>query len=70
MICATCGEEMIKGYIQCRDGIYWDEKKRLISAIALSTTAIPLGDNVAGPFTGAVVTAYRCKKCKQIVINY
>ena len=29
---------MIKGYIQCRDGVYWDEKKRKLAAIPLSTT--------------------------------
>ena len=26
MLCPYCGEEMMRGYIQCRDEIWWSEK--------------------------------------------
>lgn len=33
MKCPYCNEEMKTGYIQCRDGVYWSEKKRMVSAL-------------------------------------
>lgn len=33
MKCPYCNSEMILGYIQCRDGVSWSEKMRLIAAI-------------------------------------
>jgi len=42
MIYKYCGNEMVKGYIQCRDGV----------------------------FSGSAVEAYRCEKCRKIIINY
>lgn len=28
MKCPYCNEEMVKGYIQCRDGVDWTEKNK------------------------------------------
>jgi hypothetical protein len=33
MKCPYCGEEMQLGCIQCRDGVYWSEKERVIAAL-------------------------------------
>ena len=35
MKCPYCNEEMVKGYIQCRDGLYWTEKKQFIAALSI-----------------------------------
>ena len=34
MKCPYCNEEMVKGYIQCRDGVDWTEKKQVIAALS------------------------------------
>ena len=30
MKCPYCNESMVKGYIQCRDGVDWTEKKQFV----------------------------------------
>lgn len=34
MKCPYCNEDMAKGYIQCRDGVNWIEKKQFIAALS------------------------------------
>ena len=34
MKCPYCNEEMVRGYIQCRDGVDWTEKKQVIAALS------------------------------------
>lgn len=34
MKCPYCNEDMAKGYIQCRDGVNWTEKKQFIAALS------------------------------------
>lgn len=34
MKCPYCNEEMVKGYIQCIDGVDWTEKKQLVAALS------------------------------------
>lgn len=70
MQCKWCGQEMLKGYIQCIDGVYWDEKKRTVARGLVSPSAVKLGEDSPNPFTGGYVVAYRCPKCKKIVIDY
>ena len=70
MICKICGKEMTKGYIQSRDGIFWDEKVRKVAALPLSKSAIRISGDSTGPFSGSSVEAYRCKECRIIVIEY
>ncbi len=68
--CPYCNEEMEMGYIQCRDGICWTEKKRLVAALpSLSKASVRLGmEN--GLFSGVIAEAYLCRACKKIVIDY
>ena len=69
MKCPYCNKEMILGHIQCRDGIFWSEKKRKTSAFPpLDKSAINLGGS---PFFGnASVEAYQCSECKKVIIDY
>ena len=70
MKCPYCNSEMILGYIQCRDGVSWSEKMRLIAAIPpLSSSSIILSSG-EGAFSGSAVEAYRCAECKKIIIDY
>ena len=61
---------MTLGYIQCRDGISWSEKLRLVAALPpLSGSSIILSSD-EGAFSGSAVEAYRCAGCKKIIIDY
>lgn len=61
MKCPNCGNEMEKGYIQSRDGLGWNRRKRLLSS---------LSSIMADQYLGTVVPAYRCNSCRKIVIDY
>lgn len=70
MLCPYCGEEMKRGYIQCRDEIRWCEKKRLFASLSLTAGEIvSLTDNYDF-IRGAFTTAYCCKQCKKIIVDY
>ena len=69
MRCPYCGEEMKLGYIQCRDGVAWSKKKRLVAAISSLGADLVLADE-EGMFSGAAVPAYNCESCKKILIDY
>ena len=34
MKCPYCNLEMEKGFVQCRDGVYWTPKKQWVSALS------------------------------------
>ena len=70
--CPYCGEEMQLGCIQCRDGVYWSEKERVIAALNIGGgKSIKLNEkSIGGPFGGASAEAWLCEKCKKIVIEY
>ena len=55
MKCPYCGEEMQLGCIQCRDGVYWSEKERVIAALNIGGgKSIKLNEkSIGGPFGGA-----------------
>ncbi len=61
MICPYCRKEMEKGYIQSRDGLGWNHKKRFVQAFSGILPDQGLGVDVV---------AYRCTSCKKIVIDY
>lgn len=64
MKCPYCGEEMIPGFIQCRDGIFWAPRKSLVSALSgFQKGALRLSENSS-------VVAYRCDRCKKILLDY
>ena len=66
MKCPYCGEEMQLGCIQCRDGVYWSEKERVIAALNIGGgKSIKLNEkSIGGPFGGASAEAWLCEKCK------
>jgi len=70
MKCVKCGSEMEAGYIQCRDGVFWSKKKRMVAAVSLSRDSIRLDEEEGGPFAGGIVSAHKCENCRQIVIEY
>ncbi len=70
MKCPYCNEEMMSGYIQCRDGVYWSDKKRMVAAIPpIRGNAVDLRTISDGSYKSYTV-AYNCPKCKKIVIDY
>lgn len=71
MICPYCNREMELGYLQCRDGVYWCEKRRWVAAVP------PAGDGTVrlgepyGVFSGGdAAEAYKCGHCKKIILDY
>ena len=71
MKCPYCGNDMLQGYIQAADGVYWAEKLRPVAAIPiLSGSMISLQSGETGAFTGHTAIAYRCKECKKVIIDY
>ena len=69
MKCPYCNEEMVKGYIQCRDGVDWTEKKQVIAALsALGKGRTSLANGAAED--NSAVYAYKCEKCKKVIIDY
>ncbi len=61
MLCPYCKGEMEKGYLQSRDGLGWNHKKKWIAALSGMIADQPLG---------TVVVAYRCASCKKLLIDY
>ena len=70
MNCPYCNTKMQKGYVQCRDGVYWNSKKQWVAALAsLGREATPLYDEEQnGPKSEAI--AYNCRRCKTVIIPY
>ncbi len=70
MKCPYCKNEMQQGYVQCRDGLRWTEKRQPVAALSfLGRGAIPIGmpDGV-NPNSTAI--AYHCEACKMVIIPY
>ncbi|MBR5714076.1 MAG: hypothetical protein IKX58_04685 [Clostridia bacterium] len=71
MKCPFCGNEMLKGYVQSRDGLCWAEKKTAITAFhRLRGSSVQLAEPDESPFVGCVAVAYNCPDCKKVVIGY
>ena len=70
MICPYCNDEMQKGYIQSRDGVFWTPKKHVTSAVtSFFKDAIAIGmDDKFVPNGKAI--EYHCAKCKTVIIPY
>ena len=69
MNCPYCGKEMDLGYIQCRDGVTWTSKKRLVAALSsLGSDSLPLKNGAQD--NSRAVYAHKCKDCKKIIIDY
>lgn len=70
MKCPYCNEEMLTGYIQCRDGVSWNQKLQPIAALSSLTPHSTLLSQDRNLFAGAYVNAWNCLKCKKIIIDY
>ncbi|MDD6045302.1 MAG: PF20097 family protein [Clostridia bacterium] len=69
MICPYCGKEMLHGYIQSRDGVFWTEEKTLLSALSFfKRGATPLSNDP--DLLSSAVVAYMCRSCKKVVIDF
>jgi hypothetical protein len=69
MKCPYCGNEMELGYIQCRDGVRWTEKRAVVAAFsALAKGSLPLGNGAAD--NSDTVYAHKCADCKKVIIDY
>lgn len=70
MKCPNCDKEMDEGYIQCRDVLYWSEKKRMVAALPLiKGKHIDLRMVRDGNYESYAM-AYNCSVCKKIIIDY
>lgn len=71
MKCPYCGKEMMLGYIQNRDGVYWTEKKLLVPALPMGGgEALAVGRAQSCGYTNKRVEAWNCLSCKKIIIAY
>ena len=71
MICPYCGNEMELGFIQSRDALMWSDTERLVAALPFTRgELINLADRPGSGFSGNSVSAYCCKQCKKIIIDF
>ncbi len=69
MKCPYCGNEMLQGYIQCRDGVRWTPKLQLVSALSfLGRGSVSLENGTE--LENQAVYAYNCETCKKVLIDY
>lgn len=66
--CPYCNENMVRGVIQGGRGVFWAKKEKKIPTIPpISNDAIMLTGGIVGEMS---IEAYKCEKCKKIIINY
>ena len=69
MNCPYCQEEMTLGYIQCRDGVRWSEKKFPVAALSsLAKGSRSLANGAAE--NDRAVFAHHCPACRKVIIDY
>ncbi len=68
MKCPYCNKEMELGYIQCRDGVTWTPKMRVIAALSILGKGSVSLENGAAEDSRAVY-AYKCGDCKKVIID-
>lgn len=61
MNCPFCGKEMVKGCLQSREFLSWNQKKVPTVFTGMMAAEMELGFSV---------TAYRCDACKKLVVDY
>lgn len=70
MKCPYCGGEMKKGYVQCRDGVFWTSVKRRSPVFSgLSEGSVPLGKHDR-LMPNSCADAYNCAECGIAIIPY
>lgn len=74
MNCPYCEKEMVFGYIQNRDGVYWVKTRRAISTLlppgGRSKEVVSLNVGRVGYISGGSAEAWLCRGCKKVVIDY
>ncbi len=70
MKCPYCSEQMEKGLIQNSHEIAWlpGEKRKFFGRAEFHSGAVVLSEFSA--IKGSAVTAFICKNCKKVVIDY
>ena len=71
MKCPWCDREMKQGVIQCRDGVFWSEKKRPVAALGIlggDTLRLDDGGDLS-VFGGCCAEAFLCRECGKIILN-
>lgn len=69
MNCPYCSREMESGVIQSQNEIAWKKRKALIfGAAMLQEGSVVLSE--LSFLKGSAVTAYLCRHCKKVIINY
>ena len=70
MKCPYCSNEMEKGLIQSKHEIAWlpGEKRKLFCNADFHMGAVVLSE--MGFLKGSAVTAYICKKCEKVIIDF
>lgn len=69
MKCPYCDKEMTKGYIQCRDGLFWTPKKQLVASLSVFGKGKVTLENDGGR-NCRTVYAYNCLDCNKVIIPY
>ena len=70
MQCPYCGKEMEKGLIQSPHEIAWlkGEKRPLLGRAAFHHGSVVLSE--LSVWKSSAVTAYLCRDCKKVIIDY
>lgn len=68
MKCPYCQREMLRGYVQCQDGVYWTPTQQWASIASFSRKKVSL-ENGGSPSNTAVY-AHRCEQCGVVIIPY
>lgn len=70
MQCPYCGKAMEKGLIQSPQEIAWlkGEKRPLLGRAAFHDDSVVLSK--LSTWKSSAVTAYLCRECKKVIINY
>ncbi len=70
MNCPYCKQEMEEGYIQSLDNVSWNCKEKRIGVLAsFGIESIKLTSS-KGPLKGNTGKAFKCNKCKIILMKY
>ncbi len=70
MKCPYCNDKMEKGLIQSNHEIAWlpGEKRKLLGRAEFHQGAVVLSE--LSFLKGSAVTAYVCKKCEKVIIDF
>ena len=66
--CPYCGRGMEKGMIRSGHELNWSDKKYLFNRAEFHPRSVLLGE--LDFFRGTSVTAWLCRECKKVIIDY